>query len=141
MKTISADFAEMEATTTSDEETAQKEYDKFVTDESINKAEKEQLVLDKNREKGRLNDKIKTWSDKLKHVTKELEAVEQYLKDLVPACGAAEEGEQNKQDYEDRKKARADEIEALRKAQTILEEAFKEKPEEFLQRKSPIRKH
>jgi len=140
MKTISADFAKMEAETTADEENDQKEYDKMVTDESINKAEKEQLVTDKNREKGRLNDKITSWSEKLKHVIKELEAVEQYLKDLVPACGAAEEGEQNKQDYEDRKKARADEIEALRKAQTILEEAFKEKPE-FLQRRTSIRKH
>jgi chromosome segregation ATPase len=140
MKTISADFAEMEAQTTADEEADQKEYDQFVTDESINKAEKEQLIVDKNREKGRLNDKIKTWTDKHKHVVKELEAVEQYLKDLVPACGDAEEGEQNKQDYEDRKKARADEIEALRKAQTILEEAFKEKPE-FLQRKANIHKH
>merc|ERR1719236_180367 len=137
MKTISADFAKMEADTTAQEEADQKEYDKFITDSSVNKAEKEQLVLDKNREKGRLNDKIKTWSDKLKHVSKELEAVEQYLKDLVPACGAAEEGEQNQKDYEARKQARADEIEALRKAQTILEEAFKEKPE-FLQR---VRRH
>jgi hypothetical protein len=148
MKTISADFAKMEADTTAQEEADQKEYDTFITDSSVNKAEKEQLIEDKNREKGRLNDKINTWSEKHKHVTKELEAVEQYLKDLVPACGAAEEGEQNAQDYEDRKKARADEIEALRKAQTILEEAFKEKPgeappaegeaPEFLQR---IRKH
>jgi hypothetical protein len=148
MKTISADFAKMEADTTAQEEADQKEYDTFITDSSVNKAEKEQLIEDKNREKGRLNDKINTWSEKHKHVTKELEAVEQYLKDLVPACGAAEEGEQNTQDYEDRKKARADEIEALRKAQTILEEAFKEKPgeappaegeaPEFLQR---IRKH
>merc|ERR1719310_670381 len=95
MKTISADFAKMEAETTAQEENDQKEYDKFVTDESVNKAEKEQLISDKTREKARLNDKIKTWSDKLKHVSKELEAVEQYLKDLVPACGAAEEGEQN----------------------------------------------
>merc|ERR1719408_951603 len=118
----------MEVTTTADEETAQKEYDKLVTEESVSKAEKEQLVSDKTREKGRLNDKIITWSEKLKHVTKELEAVEQYLKDLVPACGKAEEGEQNQKDYEDRKQARTDEIEALRKAQTILEEAFKEKP-------------
>merc|ERR1719161_2988753 len=139
MKTISADFAKMEADTTAQEEADQKEYDTFVTESSVSKAEKEQLISDKNREKARLNDKIISWSEKLKHVTKELEAVEQYLKDLVPACGAAEEGEQNKQDYEDRKKARADEIEALRKAQTILEEAFKEK--EFLQRRTSIRKH
>jgi len=140
MKTISADFAEMEATTRSDEETDQKTYDEMVTEESVNKAEKEQLIVDKTREKAKLNGKVKTWTDKLKHVVTELEAVEQYLKDLVPACGKAEEGEQNKQDYEDRKQARADEIEALRKAQTILEEAFKEKGL-FLQKKASIRKH
>merc|ERR1719321_2081663 len=64
MKTISADFAEMEATTTSDEETAQKDYDELVTQESITKAGKEQEIVDKNREKGQLNGKIKTWSDK-----------------------------------------------------------------------------
>merc|ERR1719313_2384201 len=44
MKTIAADFAETEAQTTADEENDQKEYDKFVTDESVNKAEKEQLI-------------------------------------------------------------------------------------------------
>jgi len=65
--------------------------------------------------------------------------VEQYLKDLVPACGDAEEGEQNKADYEARKQARTDEIEALRKAQTILEEAFKSKF--FLQKKTEISRH
>merc|ERR550537_1446410 len=139
MKTISADFAETEAQTTADEENDQKEYDKFITDESVNKAEKEQLITDKNREKGRLNDKITTWSEKHKHVVAELEAVVQYLKDLVPACGDAEEGEQNKQDYEDRKKARADEIEALRKAQTILEKTTRKSMTSLLPMNPSIR--
>lgn len=51
---------------------------------------------------------------------------EQYLKDLEPACGTGDSS------YEDRKKARADETDALRKAQTILEEAFRAKA--FLQK-------
>jgi len=139
MKTISADFAKMEADTQATEETNQKEYDQMVTDESINKAGKEQEIEDKNREKARLVDKIATWEGKHKHVTAELEAVVQYLKDLIPACGDAEEADQNKEDYEARKQARTDEIEALRKAQTILEEAFKEKG--FLQLKASIRQH
>merc|ERR1719182_1043152 len=138
MKTISADFAKTQAETQAEEENDQKKYDEMVTAESISKAEKEQLVKDKDRQKEQLIGKINTWTGKLKHVVAELEAVEQYLKDLVPACGAAEEGEQNKKDYEDRKQARADEIEALRKAQTILEEAFKAKA--FLQHAS-VRKH
>merc|ERR1719262_125425 len=139
MKTISADFAKMEADTVATEEVNQKEYDQMVTDESINKAGKEQEIEDKNREKARLVDKIATWEGKHKHVTAELEAVVQYLKDLIPACGDAEEADQNKEDYEARKQARTDEIEALRKAQTILEEAFKEKG--FLQLKASIRQH
>jgi DNA repair exonuclease SbcCD ATPase subunit len=146
MKTISADFATMEAETQAQEEEDQKKYDEFITAESVNKAEKEQLVTDKTRKKESLIGKKETWMGKLKHVTAELEAVVQYLKDLVPACGKAEEGEQNQADYEARKQARTDEIEALRKAQTILEEAFKEKL--LLQKekgsvleKASIRKH
>merc|ERR1719160_272436 len=129
----------MEADTTAAEEANQKEYDEMVTTESVNKAEKEQMITDKSREKARLLDKISTWTGKHKHVVAELEAVVQYLKDLIPACGDAEEADQNKEDYEDRKQARTDEIEALRKAQTILEEAFKEKG--FLQLKASIRQH
>ena len=45
--------------------------------------------------------------------------MEQYLKDLEPACGTGDSS------YDDRKQARADEIEALRKAQAILQDAFR----------------
>merc|ERR1719313_2509802 len=58
MKTIGADFAKMEAETQADEQNDQQKYDEFMTEESVNKAEKEQLVTDKTREKGSLNDKI-----------------------------------------------------------------------------------
>merc|ERR1719160_98608 len=136
LKTIGEDFDMMAAECMAQEANDQKKYDELVTTESVNKAEKEQLVKDKDRQKETLVGKINTWTGKLKHVTAELEAVEQYLKDLVPACGEAEEGEQNKKDYEDRKQARADEIEALRKAQGILEAAFKEKL--FLQKTTDI---
>jgi len=57
----------------------------------------------------------------LKHTSSELDAVEQYLKDLEPACGTGDSS------YDDRKTARAEEIQALRRAQTILEEAFRAK--------------
>merc|ERR1719299_208152 len=50
MKTIGADFAEMEAETQADEQNDQQKYDEFMTEESVNKAEKEQLVTDKTRE-------------------------------------------------------------------------------------------
>ena len=83
----------------------------------------------KTHEKARLLDKVKSWTAQHKHVVSELEAVVQYLKDLQPACVSGDST------YEDRKKARTDEVEALRKAQTILEEAFKAKAL-FLQRKA-----
>merc|ERR1719197_362928 len=103
-----------------------------MTTSAVNKAEKEKCSEMKTHERSRLLDKLKSWKEQLKHVVSELEAVVQYLKDLEPACVTGDST------YEDRKQARADEIEALRKAQTILEEAFKEKEKEpegnFLQR-------
>merc|ERR1719201_3324564 len=117
----------MESETKAAEATDQKSYDTDMTDSAVNKAEKEKSIEMKTHERARLLDKLKTWKGQLKHVVSELEAVVQYLKDLEPACVKGDST------YEDRKKARSDEIEALRKAQTILEDAFKAK--EFLQRK------
>ena len=59
-----------------------------------------------------------------KHVSDEHAAVVQYLKDLQHGCV---DGDST---YEGRKAARAKEIEALGKAQIILRDAFKEKPNE-----------
>merc|ERR1719428_1457890 len=101
----------------------------------MDKAEKEQSIKIKTNEKTRLKDKLKNWNDQKKHVTAELETAVQYLKDLEGACGEGEEGAT----YEDRKKARTDEIDALRQAQNILTEAFKES--KFLQKKAPVKMH
>merc|ERR1712062_144374 len=75
----------------------------------------------KSQEKKRMVEKMEQLKKSKKHFSAELEAVEQYLKDLEPACV---EGDST---YEDRKKARAKEIEALKKAEGILQDAFKEK--------------
>merc|ERR1719313_2661973 len=133
MTKVSEDFAKMEAETKAEEEEAQKNYDADMTESAVNKAEKEKSAEMKTQERARLLDKLKSWKDQLKHVVSELEAVVQYLKDLEPACVSGDST------YEDRKQARTDEIEALRKAQAILESAFKAK--EFLQRKAEIRSH
>merc|ERR1719321_453129 len=74
-----------------------------------------------------MQEKLEAAAEQLKHTTSEFDAVEQYLKDLEPACGTGDSS------YDDRKKARADETEALRKAQTIIEDAFRAKA--FLQKK------
>jgi len=133
LEEIMKNFAEMESQTTAQEATDQQEYDKDMTEKAVDKAAKEKEGEMKGNERKRLLAKLETYKEQKKHITSELEAVIQYLKDLEPACVSGDST------YEDRKQARTDEIEALRQAQTILEEAFKEKEKEpegnFLQRK------
>jgi len=119
LKEISSDFARMEADTRAQEETDQKEFEDEMKDCAIEKAKRTKESEMKSQEKKRLNDKIDEMSKRRKHVSDELEAVVQYLKDLRPACV---EGDST---YEDRKAARSAEIGALKDAQGILEDAFK----------------
>merc|ERR550514_900006 len=103
------------------DETDQKNYESDMQAKKIELAETTQDTQMKTSKKDSLQEKMENMAAQLKHTTSEFDAVVQYLKDLQPACG---EGDSS---YEDRKKARADEITALRKAQTILEDAFRAK--------------
>jgi len=114
LKTISADFATMEAATLAQEETDQKAYDEEMKSSDIEKARRAKESEMKAQEKKRLEDKVVSLTSSIKHVTGELEAVDQYLKDLAPACI---EGDST---YEGRKAARDKEITALKEAQVIL---------------------
>merc|ERR1719240_561075 len=112
-------FSKMEADAKVADETDQKE---FETDTAAKKVETDETNMDtqmKTSKKDSLQQKMEGAAATLKSTSAELDAVEQYLKDLEPACGTGDSS------YEDRKKARADEMEALRRAQTILEEAFR----------------
>merc|ERR1719160_1395633 len=111
-------FSTMEADAKVQDETDQGNYDKDMQAKKIELAETEQDSQMKTNKKQSLQEKLEGNQGQLKHVSGELSAVETYLKDLKPACG---EGDSS---YEDRKKARADEITALRKAQTILEDGL-----------------
>lgn len=122
LKEIAKDFSEMEADTLASEAMDKKAYDEEMQKCDIEKAKRAKEAEMKADEKKHLNNKIIDHEKSLKHTTAELEAVEQYSKDLAPACI---EGTST---YEDRKDARAAEIEALKKAQVILEEAGKEAP-------------
>merc|ERR1719298_110547 len=120
-------FSKMEADAKVQDETDQKDYEQ---DMAAKKVETDETSMDtqmKTQKKDSVQEKMEGAATTLKHTSSELDAVEQYLKDLEPACGTGDSS------YEDRKKARADEIEALRKAQTILEDAFRAKA--FLQKK------
>merc|ERR1719327_2526908 len=114
-------FSAMEADAKVQDETDQKNYDADMQAKKIEMEETKQDTSMKTTKKDTLQEKMEGMSAQLKHTTSEFDAVVQYLKDLQPACG---EGDSS---YEDRKKARADEITALRKAQTILEDAFRAK--------------
>jgi hypothetical protein len=114
-------FSIMESDAKVQDETDQGNYDKDVQAKKIELAETAQDTQMKTNKMQSLQEKMEGNQGQLKHTTGELDAVKTYLKDLQPACG---EGDSS---YEDRKKARSDEITALRKAQTILEEAFRAK--------------
>merc|ERR1719158_2266719 len=120
---IATDFASMEAEARATETTQQGEYDEWLTSAQIDKSQKEKDSEMKEARKQRLSEKLEAKTADFTHNKKELEATEQYWEDLHHACI---DGDST---YEDRKAARTQEIEALREAQKILEDAFKE-PEE-----------
>merc|ERR1719161_2245933 len=116
-------FAAMEADATVQDTTDQKNFEKDMAASKIELAETKTDTQMKSQKKSSLEEKIEGMTAAKKHSARELSAVEAYLKDLEPACG---EGDSS---YEDRKQARKDEIEALRKAQNIFEDAFRAKEE------------
>merc|ERR1719387_3067765 len=111
---VATDFASMEAQAKSDETTQQDEHDQWLTATKVDKAaaEKDTEMKSARKLEGKMKDKD--------HNDKELEATEEYMVNLQPACV---EGDSS---YEERKAARTTEIEALKSAETILDEAFNE---------------
>jgi len=122
---VATKFSKMEAEAKLQDETDQKEFEKDMQAKKVQIAELETDTQSKTTKKETLQTKLDALGSQLKHTTSELDAVLQYLKDLEPACGTGDSS------YMDRKKARDDEITALRKAQGILEDAFRAK---FLQK-------
>jgi len=112
-------FSRMEADAKVQDEVDQKDYE---SDMAAKKVELEETAMDtqmKSSRKDTLQEKMEGMATSLKHTTAEHDSVEKYLRDLEPACGTGDSS------YDERKKARADEVEALKKAEGILEDAFK----------------
>merc|ERR1719160_425794 len=123
------EFAQMEADTRAQEAMDQKAYEEDMKECTIEKARRTKESDMKTQEKNRLSDKIDALTKSKKNTESELEATDQYLKDLQKACVSGDSS------YEERKEARATEIEALQKVQGILADAFKESAAAgFLQR-------
>merc|ERR1740121_2512446 len=99
------------------EATDETNYQEEMKTQEIEKARRTKEVELKEQEKQRLNDKIASLEKSEKHTKEEKQAMEQYLKDLEPACV---EGDST---YDARKQARTDEIDALKEAQVILADA------------------
>jgi len=117
---VLSQFSTMEAETASQEAEDQKEYEITVSDNKIKLAELRQEIEEKTQEKKRRVDRVNSLTGQKKNVEAELEKTVQYFEDLGPAC------KQGDSTYDKRKSARAKEIDALRKAQNILADAFKE---------------
>merc|ERR1719183_1265010 len=112
----------------------QKAFDEDMKESTIEKARRTKEAEVKGAEKKRTLDKVASFESRLKSVTNELGAAEQYMTGLGPACL---EGDSS---YEVRKGDRDAEIAALKEAQVILADAFKEDeaaPAAFL---APVRK-
>jgi len=116
-------FAQMEADATVQDTTDQENFERDMQATKVTIAETETDTSMKKQKQAGLEEKIDGMTAAKKHSARELSAIEAYLKDLEPACG---EGDSS---YEDRKQARKDEMEALRKAQNIFEDAFRAKDE------------
>merc|ERR1719169_23972 len=121
LEEVAAKFAAMEADTKAQEATDQKEYAQQMSESDIEKAGRAKEAEMKEQEKKRLVDKLESLKKTRKHVSGELEAVNQYYEDLKPACMDGDSS------YEERKAARDKEIEALRQAEDILAKAFDDK--------------
>jgi len=131
LEKIAVDFSKMEAETKAQEVTDQKKFDEQMTAHKVEKARRTQESEMKLQEKKRKVSKITALTSTKKNTNSELDAVKQYSKDLQPACV------QGDSTFADRKAARAQEIKALKDAQVMLQEAFKEKPaSKFLQVRS-----
>jgi len=119
-------FSKMEADAKVEDETNQKDFDDDMAAKKIQMAETGTDVQMKTSKKDSLQQKMESEASALKSESSGLDAVEQYLKDLEPACVDGDSS------YADRKAARSEEIKALGTAQTVLEDAFRQKA--FLQK-------
>jgi len=117
---VASDFASMEALARSDETTQQDQYDTFMTGAKIDKAAKQKDTEMKTTRKEAMSNKLMGKTKDQDHNNKELDATNKYWENLQPACVHGDSS------YEDRKSARTQEIDALKQAQKILQDAFAE---------------
>jgi len=119
LQSIMADFANMESRTLAQEESDQHAYEEDMKACKIEKARRAKEAEMKTQEKGRLVESTASLEASRKSVNKEKDATDQYKTDLNKACV------DGSSTFDERKAARADEIQALQQAQGFLQDAFK----------------
>merc|ERR1719231_829879 len=107
IEVIESDFARLEAETTAAEETASKEYSKFMSDSGVDKAQKAKDIEHKSAKKQDQEQTMQRKKTDLEGEQKELDAAMEYFEKLKPSCIDAGVS------YEDRVARRKEEIESL----------------------------
>merc|ERR1711865_1309491 len=107
LEVIESDFARLESDTKASEATSQKEYDEFMTDSKVDKAEKTTDSEHKTAKKQDENQALTNKNGDLEGTQKELDAALAYFDKLKPSCVDAGVS------FEDRVSRRKEEIESL----------------------------
>jgi len=114
LEVIESDFARLESDTKASEATAQKEYDQFMTESKVDKADKTTSSEHKTAKKQDETQALQEKKGDLEGTQKELDAALAYFDKLKPSC--VDSGVS----YEDRVARRKEEIESLQEALKIL---------------------
>jgi hypothetical protein len=116
IEVIQSDFARLEAETTASENTAQREYDEFMTDAKADIESKHKEEFDKGLLKDQKEYELKLAKKDLGESQTALDAALEYYAQLKPQCIEVHVS------YEERVARRKQEIEALQEAYRILSE-------------------
>jgi DNA repair exonuclease SbcCD ATPase subunit len=114
IEVIQSDFARLESETSASETEAQKQYDEFMSDSSVDKAQKTKDIEHKTAKKQDQEQALVSKREDLEGTQKELDAALAYFDKLKPSC--VDSGVS----YEDRVARRKEEIESLQEALRIL---------------------
>merc|ERR1711985_174007 len=114
IEVIQSDFARLESETSAAEAEAQKQYDEFMTDSKVDKAQKTKDIEHKTAKKQDQTQALTVKRSDLEGTQKELDAALAYFDKLKPSC--VDSGVS----YEDRVGRRKEEIESLQEALRIL---------------------
>jgi len=114
LEVIQSDFARLEAETTASEDQGQKEFDSFMSDSAVDKAQKSKDIEHKTDKKQNEEQSVQEKKTDLESTQKELDAALAYYEKLKPSCVDAGVS------YEDRVARRKEEIASLQEALKIL---------------------